>query len=100
MEIAVDAKFIYVYVVQKKYIPPKGYMYHTPIPSNIVEVYLTEHEANARAEELKLNNDADEFYCTSKMFNTKQLGITHDNGSTVTVVDFINTFSIKTKHDV
>lgn len=94
MEVETNAQFVYVYLVRKMYDFNTSYLYTSSIrrPENIIEVYLTENEAVLRAETLAHENN--DYPYLSKVTTSKQLGLTIDNGKTVSILDMLNTFKV------
>lgn len=91
----IEVKFIYAYYVRCifEYIPPYSFIgpNKPKQPSNIYEVFLSEKEALDRKEEIV--NKFKSVWHNYTVHLDKSIAMTNNNGETVTLLGFINTFT-------
>lgn len=93
LEVVSNVKFINVYLVRRVYSLSSGICYpYTSPPPTLVEAYLSEGEAVQRVEQLE--NIQDKFPHTSDISMRKHLGVTCDDGKTVSLIDALSTFTV------
>lgn len=96
-----DVKFIFAYYVRCvfKYYPSYTFIGEKPKqPSDINEVFLSEKEALERKEEI-INKFKTSWHNYTVHLD-KSIALTYNNGETVTLLEFINTFKTGKRVDL